>query len=167
MMKQARLDHEAMKETFDLHDMIVLGIYNEAGIFNVQTVERILAVTEEIKNIEGVLYEDIMAIGEVDDIASEENIIRVYPLAELVENGNEEAAHRVKERIDANPIFKNKLASLDGMLIGIYVPIVEKSMSYTISKQIEAIADSHLENEHYYLAGLPLAEDTFGFEMFK
>ncbi len=92
MMKQARLDHEAMKETFDLHDMIVLGIYNEAGIFNVQTVERILAVTEEIKNIEGVLYEDIMAIGEVDDIASEENIIRVYPLAELVENGNEEAA---------------------------------------------------------------------------
>ncbi len=165
--EQVRLDHEAMKETFDLHDMIVLGIYNETGIFNVQTVERILAITEEIKTIEGVLDDDIMAIGEVDDIASEENIIRVYPLAELVEDGNEESARRVKERIDANPIFRNKLASLDGLLVGIYVPIVEKSMSYSISKQIEAIAESHLENEQYYLAGLPIAEDTFGIEMFK
>jgi predicted RND superfamily exporter protein len=164
--EQVRLDHQDMKETFDLNDMIVLGIYNERGIFDAETIARILDLTEAIKDIDGVLADDILAIGEVDDIASENDMIRVYPLAELV-SGSAASIGRLKERIDSNPIFRNKLTSYDGTLAGIYVPIQEKSLSFAISQEIETLAERHLQNVEFYIAGLPVAENTFGSEMFK
>ena len=49
----------------------------------------------------------------------------------------------------------------------IYIPIGKKDQSYRISKEIERILKKELAPEQkYYLAGLPVAEDTFGHEMF-
>ena len=162
-----RLVHNEMKETFDLHDMIVVGIFREDGVYTRETLTRIVAITDEIKEIDGVLDDDVIALGEVDDISSEGDVLRVYPLREYISESTEEAGISIRDRIDANPVLRNKLASLDGKLMVIYVPVEEKNLSYTISKQIEEIAERHLEDEQYYLAGLPVAEDTFGNEMFK
>lgn len=47
------------------------------------------------------------------------------------------------------------------------VRIERKDESHRIAGQIEAILEQHLvAGQRYYLAGLPVAEDTFGFEMF-
>ncbi|HLD29961.1 MAG TPA: efflux RND transporter permease subunit, partial [bacterium] len=67
-----------------------------------------------------------------------------------------------------NPLFLEKIISRDGLGAAIYVPIEEKNMSYRISREIEAIAEKELdEGQKYYVAGLPVAEDTFGHEMFR
>ncbi|MFC1508863.1 outer membrane lipoprotein-sorting protein [Candidatus Omnitrophota bacterium] len=164
--EHVRVYHEQMKETFNLHDMLVLGVYHEKGVFTKETVESVLAITDEIKELDGVIVDDIMALGEVDDITSSDGIMRVHPLVEKLPETAEEGLD-LKFSIERNPILRNKLASLDGKLVGIYIPIENSSMSYRLSGEIEAIAAKHLDKEKYYVAGLPVAEDTFGAEMFR
>jgi len=158
--------HHEMKETFNLNDMLVLGIYDEKGVFNSTTIPKVIDITEEIKEIDGVIADDILSISEVDDITSTDNIMRVHPLVEKIPETREEGLE-LKYNIERNPILSNKLASSDGKLIGIYIPISDKQMSFRISQQIEEIAARHLVDEKYYIAGLPVAEDTFGAEMFR
>lgn len=164
--EQVRVFHDKVKETFNLHDMLVLGIYNEKGVFTRSTIERVLAVTEEIKKLDGVIVDDIMAIGEVDDITGGDGLVRVHPLIENLPETPEEGME-LKFSIERNPILRNKLASLDGKLVGIYIPIEKSSMSYRLSREIDTIAKKYLNGEDYYVAGLPVAEDTFGAEMFR
>ena len=59
-----RLVHNEMKETFDLHDMIVVGIFREDGVYTGETLTRIVAITDEIKEIDGVLDDDVIALGD-------------------------------------------------------------------------------------------------------
>ncbi len=164
--EHVRLVHDDLKETFELHDMLVVGIFKESGVFNKETIGRVIELTEEVKEIEGVIEDDIMSISEIDDIKNEGSTIRVSRLAEYEPDTDEEAAE-IRERIELNPILKNKLASDDGQLIGIYIPIEEKKFSYRISQEIDAMAGEIFEDEQYYIAGLPMAEDTFGNEMFR
>ena len=126
--EHVRLVHDDLKETFELNDMLVVGIYKEDGVFNKETISRVIELTEEVKEIEGVIEDDIMSISEIDDIRNEGNTIRVSRLAEYEPDTDEEAA-LIRERISLNPILKNKLASDDGQLIGIYIPIEEKKQS--------------------------------------
>ena len=164
--EHVRVYHEEMKETFNLNDMLVLGVFDEQGVFNKETIPAILAITEEIKELEGVIVDDIMAIGEVDDITSDGGTMRIHPLVEKLPETPEEGME-LKFSIERNPILRNKLASLDGKLMGIYIPISDNSMSYRLAGEIEEIAARHLNGEDYYVAGLPVAEDTFGAEMFR
>lgn len=164
--EQVRLVHAEMKETFDLHDMLVLGIYSNKGVFNKETIPHVIAITDAIKELDGVLVDDIMAISEVDNITSTGGTIRVHPLVESIPASWEEGM-ALKYNIDRNPILSNKLASLDGKLVGIYIPIEDNSLSFRLSQEIKAIAERHLGKEQYYIAGLPVAKDTFGVQMFR
>lgn len=164
--EHVRQFHHQMKETFNLHDMLVLGIYHEKGVFNPATISRVMKITEEIKGLEGVLVDDILALSEVDDISNTGSSIRVHPLVEKLPETQMEA-QELKFNIERNPILANKLASLDGKLVGIYVPIENKSESYMLSQELKEIAGKNLVDEKYYVAGLPVAEDTFGVQMFR
>ena len=164
--EHVRVYHEYMKEEFNLNDMLVVGIYNDKGVFTPETIASVLAITDEIKELDGVIVDDILALGEVDDITSDDGVIRVHPLVETIPENRREGLE-LKFNIERNPILNNKLASPDGKLIGIYVPIEDNSLSYTLSRQIKEIAESRLKGADFYIAGLPVAEDTFGAEMFR
>jgi hypothetical protein len=65
-------------------------------------------------------------------------------------------------------MFREKLVSLDGTGAAFYVPIERKDQSHRIAQAIEAVLARELSDEQRaYIAGLPVAEDTFGFEMFR
>ena len=72
----------------------------------------------------------------------------------------------IREAVLGNPIFADKLSSQDGTAAALYVPIVSKDESHRISEQIEAVLQRELDGQRYHIAGLPVAEDTFGVEMF-
>ncbi len=48
-----------------------------------------------------------------------------------------------------------------------FIPIEAKNMSHRIAGEIQEIVDRHSTGEKYFIAGLPVAEDSFGAEMFK
>ena len=112
---------------------------------------------------------DIFSISTLDDIilnSSGELLLR--PLMPSPPKTQAEA-DALLQTIEHNPLFHGRLAAEDGSLIGIYIPLNpgKKDRSYYLSQQIHTIAKKYLgPNEEYYIAGLPVAETTFGNEMF-
>ena len=158
-------DHE-VKEEFSLYDFIAVGVVDESGAFNQHLLSNIYKIMEEVAEIDGVIADDIMAPSMVDDIKQTDGILTVKTLMEEPPE-NEEQAQYILSRIKENPILRGKLASDDGKAIAMFIPIEAKNMSYRIAGEIQEIIDRHSTGEKYFIAGLPVAEDSFGAEMFK
>jgi predicted RND superfamily exporter protein len=163
----ARVFDHQVKDEFSIYDFIAVGVVAEDGAFNKNLLTNIYNIIEEVEDIDGVIAEDILAPSTVDDIRQgEDGILRVSTLLED-EPKSDEKAQYILSRIKDNPIFRGKLASDDGKAIALFIPIEAKNMSHRIAGEIQEIVDKHSDGEEYFIAGLPVAEDSFGAEMFK
>ena len=163
-----RVHHARVEEDFGLHDYIVVGIVrdDETGVFRPATLERTQRLTDAILQIDGVVADQLIAPSEVDDISTTgDGMLRVASLMETPPETDEEA-RAVLDRIRANPILRGKLAADDGRSLALFVPIETKDMAHEIAREIRVAIDEIGGDEEYHLAGIPLAEDTFGTEMF-
>jgi uncharacterized protein len=162
-----RVYYQTVRKDFGIYDLIVLGIEDPEGIFRPDSLAVVSAITEEILKVPGVVYEDVVSLTTTDDVSFEEGFLRVHPILESVPR-DEAGARAIQEAVLSNPLFSEKLASADGRSTAVYIPIASKKESYRISREIEAIALRNLgKGQRLYLAGLPMAEDTFGYAMFQ
>ena len=66
-----RIFHNEAKEEFALHDLIVVGVVNEAepeGVFNPESLARIHELNERLKSIDGVIARDVLGPSTMDNI---------------------------------------------------------------------------------------------------
>ena len=161
-----RLFHSATKEDFALYDFIAVGVVAEPTAFTADMLNRIYNITTEIEEIEGVIVEDIMAPSTVDDIRQGSGgALVIEPLMED-EIGTDTDAQNIYRRIMDNPMLRGKLASDDGKAIALFIPIESKDVSHRVAAEIQEITDRLGGGATFHIAGLPLAEDSFGAEMF-
>lgn len=161
-----RVFYDKVKKEFGINDLLVVGIVDGKGIFNSDTLTRIAGITDEILKIKGVIIEDVVSLRTSDNVTSEGGTLVVKRFMEMVPTDSNEI-DKLKKDLYGNPFFVDKVISEDGKATAIYIPIDKKDQSYRISKEIEKILKSELApNQKYYIAGLPVAEDTFGHEMF-
>lgn len=161
-----RLFHSATKEMFNLSDFIAVGVVAEDGAFKADILNRIYNITSEIEDLDGVNVDDIMALSTVDDIKQGAGgALVIEPLMDDEIETDEEAQY-IYERIMDNPLLRGKLASEDGKVVAIFVPLESKDVSHAVATQIEEITNKIGGDVDYHIAGLPLAEDSFGAEMF-
>jgi predicted RND superfamily exporter protein/outer membrane lipoprotein-sorting protein len=166
----ARVFHNHVKEDFTLWDMIVVGVVNEhhsEGIFNQTTLTRVHDLTREIQKIDGVIRHDLMSLSTVDNISQDgPGVVRFeWMMAEAPKS--EEEALAIKEAAKRLPTIDGTIVSEDNRAVGIYVPIKDKNESHRIATEIEEIIAGYTGDEQYFITGLPVAEDTFGVEMFR
>jgi hypothetical protein len=165
-----RIFHDGIKKEFSLYDFIVLGIVNEKdrdGVFNTDTLSKVYKITKEIENIDGVIAPDIIAPSKKDNITQAGlGTVKFEWLMPRPPETRDEALF-IRDEAKDNPMFDGTLVSEDGKALCIYVPIERKDLSYKISQEIFGIVDILKGDEKYYITGLPVAEDTFGFEMFR
>ena len=167
----ARVFHDETKEEFSLHDLIVVGVVNESepeGVFNPASLERIHELNEHVKTIDGVIARDVLGPSTMDNIEQAgPGTIRFEWLMEEPPKTPEEAL-AIKEAALRLPMLRGTVVSEDGKSVALYVPIENKRESHRISEDIEAFIAGLGENtDEFYITGLPVAEDTFGVEMFK
>ncbi len=162
-----RVFYDGVKEEFGIHDLIVLGITDENGIFSPKTLGKIERIVSQIVKTKGVIIEDLISFTTTDNVKADGEFLQIKRIMGKVPDTQMEVA-RLKRDIYNNPLFVEKIISGDGKGVAIYIPVQKKDMSYRISKEIEKIVEEELDGtQKYYLAGLPVAEDTFGHEMFK
>lgn len=161
-----RLFHQMTKDNFNLYDFIAVGIVSDGDVFTTDNLNRVYKITEEILDIDGVIADDVMAPSTVDDIKQGPGGgLVIEPLmGDLIET--DEEARYMHSRILESPILRGKLASDDGHAIALFIPLESKDVSYQVSEEIKAITAKHGGNVDYHIAGLPLAENSFGEEMF-
>ncbi len=190
-----RATHNMLKEKYEMSDILVLGIINEKhpeGVFNKSSLTKIHELSEfiytlqeieeetettppaeensldkeKIKKYKGVIKRDVMAPSNVDHIEPVAPGTLKFDWLMATPPADEKEALLVKEKLLSNEMFKNTLVSEDGKAICLYIPITSKDLTYEISTKLQDKVSEYEGDEQYHITGLPVAEDTFGIEMF-
>ncbi|WP_223669821.1 MMPL family transporter [Kangiella shandongensis] len=162
----ARVFHNKVKERFNLYDAIVVGAVTEQGVYNPQSLQAIHQLSEGIARIEGVVVPDMMALSTVDNISQEgPGTIRFEWMMKQPPQSEQEA-ETIAQQVQRLPLLQETLVSGDDKATAIYVPIEDKDESYRISQEIQTLIDKLDSSDAYHITGLPVAEDTFGYQMF-
>ena len=162
-----RVWNDEVEKTFGLYeDMIALGIVNDKGILNQDTLGKIQRITDEILKIKGVSARDVSSFTTIDNVTVEGETLKVAPLMTAVPKTDKDL-EILKKMLFENPLFINRIISKDGKTTAIYVPLEKGANGKEIADRIREIVKKEKGDEKYYVAGDPVARDTFGAEMFK
>ena len=160
-----RVFHQQVKSDFGIDELIVLGIVREEGIFHTDSLEKIKKLTDEIIKIKGVISDDVMSLTVTNNVVAGGGTLNVRPPMLDVPRTDGDL-EKLKIEVLDNPLFKDRLVSSDGKGAAIYIPIESKDIAHDVGEKIKEIYSKQQGPENYYMAGLPIAEDTFGNEMF-
>ncbi len=165
-----RVFHDKMKKLMSIHDIVVLGVVNEEnpnGVFNVKSLKNIYELTQYAKKLDGVIEVDLIAPSTVDNIEQGGLGVVKFEWLMPVPPKTEKEAISIRDKAKRIPFLYGTLVSEDGKAICLYIPIRSKNLSYEIYSQLLKKIDTLRGSDKYYITGLPVAEDTFGVEMFK
>ncbi|PVZ66425.1 RND transporter [Pelagibaculum spongiae] len=163
--QQDRVFHRQVKQDFELYDSLVVGLVSETTIYQPETLARLKTLTDQIKQIEGVVPQQVLSFSTVDNIRQESGAIRFEWLMPQAPK-SEQQASKIAISVAKLPMLKDTLGSGNGQAAAIYVPILDKHLSYDISQKIRALSEKPIAGIDLHITGLPVAEDTFGIEMF-
>ena len=162
-----RVLNAEVEKAFGLYeDMLVVGVVNEAGVFNIETLQRIKRITSAVSALKGVASRDVTGFTTVTLVSSEAGTLKVAPLMDKAPESEAEAAS-LRKAVQANPLFLERLISRDGKATAIYIPLEKDANAKEIADEIREITGREKGTERYYVAGDPVARDTFGGEMFS
>ncbi|MBZ0097024.1 MAG: MMPL family transporter [Sulfuricella sp.] len=162
-----RVWNNEVDKTFALYeDTIVVGVENSAGVLNRETLGRIARVTDEILKLEGVASRDVNGFTTITNVTAEAGTLKVGPLMPGAPQSQAEV-EALRGALFGNPLLVDRVISKDGKTTAIYVPLEKGANGAVIADKIRAIVAGEKGAERYYVAGDPVARDTFGAEMFK
>jgi len=72
----------------------------------------------------------------------------------------------VRDKSLSNPLLKGTVVSEDGKMVCLYLPLTSKDLSHRVYQELRKKIATFKGDEQYHITGLPVAEDTFGYEMF-
>jgi len=161
-----RVFHNQVKQRFALHDAIVVGMVAETTVFSPRELSALHALSAGVRDLEGVIEVDLMSLAEADNVRQDgpgairfEWLMR-QPPTDLA------AATAVQDAVARLPLLQDTLASSDGRAAALYVPIEDKNQSHRIAGEIRGLIAQLDSASQFHITGLPVAEDTFGYEMF-
>lgn len=162
-----RVWNDAVDKSFALYeDTIVVGVQNDAGVLNRETLGRIARITDEILKLDGVASRDVNGFTTITNITAEAGTLKVGPLMPGAPQ-SETGVEALRAALSDNPLLLDRVISRDGKTTAIYVPLEKGANGAVIASQIRAIVAQEQGPERYHIAGDPVARDTFGAEMFK
>lgn len=177
-----RIYNQEMKTEFSLSDIVVVGITNTQnpnGVFNTKTLANIYQIAQFSLGLQwpdeknpgktaGVIAVDLLAPSTVDNIEQGGQGAVNFSWLMPEPPKTEAQATLIRDRALKIPFLNGTLVSEDGQALALYLPITSKNVSYQVREQLLAkIADLTEAEEQYFITGLPVAQDTFGVEMFK
>jgi len=116
--------------------------------------------------LRGVIPNDVIGPSNVDSIEPRNGAI-VFSWLMPAPPQTQAEADAVRRKAQRIPFLNGTMVSEDGRAIAIYLPITEKDLSYNIYRALQKkIAELGEGPEEFHITGLPVAEDTFGVEMF-
>ncbi len=173
-----RVFHDQMKQEFSLNDYVVLGVVNEQnpdGVFNIETLTRIHELTEFVRDMHNeddpekrVVTRNLISPGTVDAIEQAGlGQVRFDWLMKTPPVNNQEVV-RIRDLAMNNPLLKGTLVSEDMKAMGIYIPVSQKDFASEVRNRLLEKIEKYdsSKGDKFYITGLPVAEDTFGEEMF-
>ncbi|MBW7991361.1 MAG: MMPL family transporter [Planctomycetes bacterium] len=175
-----RIFHNQTKKQFALSDIVVVGIVNNKdpnGVFNTSSLAKVYELTEFAKTLRwpseedpneqiGVIEVDLLALSTVDHIGQGGPGVVTFEWLMKKPPATDAEAMEIRNKAMSNPLLKGTLISEDGKAVCLYLPLTSKHLSYQIYSKLKEKVAEFEGSEEYHITGLPVAEDTFGVEMF-
>ncbi len=175
-----RVFHNQTKKQFTLNDIVVVGIVNNKdpnGVFNPSSLARVYELTEFARTLRwpdkedpneqiGVIEVDLLAPSTVDHIGQGGPGVVTFEWLMNKPPATDAEALEIRNKAMSNPLLKGTLISEDGKAICLYLPLTSKDLSYRVYSELKEKIATLKGDERYHITGLPVAEDTFGVEMF-
>jgi predicted RND superfamily exporter protein len=175
-----RVFHNQTKKDFALSDIVVVGIVNNKdpnGVFNPRSLARIYELTEFAKTLRwqdkddpnheaGVIEIDLLAPSTVDHIGQGGPGVVTFEWLMSKPPATQAEALVIRDKAMSNPMLNGTVVSEDGKAICLYLPLTSKHLSHEVYKKLTKKIETFTGDEQYHITGLPVAEDTFGVEMF-
>jgi hydrophobe/amphiphile efflux-3 (HAE3) family protein len=159
--------NDQVEREFELHaDNLVVGIVNEGGVVNRETLSHIAELTRQIQKIPGVVVRDVTSFTTIDNVAVEGGGLTVRPLLGEVPT-SDKGLEGLRTTLLENPLLLNRIISGDTKATAIYVPLDPSANGREIAERIRQMLPKGSPGDQYFLAGDPIARDTFGYEMFQ
>ena len=151
---EVRVRNAELRDAFGAHEMLVVGVVDLDGVATPPVVRAVEALRDQIETFDGVVADEVVSLS----------------TAALAPPNLEppEAVDQLIADVKAHPLLAGHVLSEDESTAAIFVPLTDKSYASTVAELTEqAIADSAvLAPRETYVAGLPLAEQAFGNQMF-
>jgi uncharacterized protein len=165
---QARVQNDEIKDRFFLHDIVGVAIEPRTSgeRVTVDDLHRAHELVQILERMDGVVSYDILSFYTSDDIRGELGTLDVDRLLGSPPT-DPEVVDRLMDRLADHPVLRGVLAGHEGVGLAIFVPIRDKSYAYSVRRDVLAYWETLGEDAGtLHVAGLPVAEETFGVEMF-
>ena len=148
-----RVLNEEIRSAFGTRDMIVVGLFSDESLVTASDLGA------------AVVFHD--AVTAVDGVA-EETMISVRTAIPGAGPDSDSAAATIAEQIAADPLLAGNVLSVDGDTFAFFVPLDDKSDAVPVSDEVDRLLDEspQLAALERHVAGLPLAQEAFGDQMF-
>jgi predicted RND superfamily exporter protein len=148
-----RVLNRSMRDDFGTREMLMLGIVDSEGTLSAETLSASARLIDDIKALDGTVPDGVVSFASTGVVPSE-------PMSAA-------DADVVVGAVEANPLLAGRVISSDGTALAVFIPLESKDAANGAASAIDGLVEEHgLESGEYYLAGLPLAEEAFGRDMF-
>lgn len=175
-----RVFHNDMKSVFSLNEIVVVGVVNDKhpeGVFNAASLKRVYELTEYAKTLRGeaigvddpqagVVAIDIIAPSTVDNIEQGGMGEVKFEWLMPAPPATDEEAIAVREKAAKIPFLQGTMVAESGKALALYLPLTSKDLSYRVYSRLLKKIDELGGDDEWHITGLPVANDTFGVEMF-
>lgn len=147
--------NERLESIFGEKDLILIGIESD-NIFTIPTIQKIADISEELKNVDGVIVDEITSLSTINNIQGQDWGLEVGALMKTVPTDENELA-QIKQQLKSNKLINGRIISKDGTFTAI-IANVENYDQGTVFDQVNAIVEKYSGPEKFYLAGSPIQQ---------
>lgn len=149
-----RVRNAELRDDFGTGDLIVVGVVDDDGVLTPEVFTAVAELTGEIQRLDGV---------DATGVTSADTVVDFPDTAFTADDVSATAS-----ALEADPLLANRIVSPDGTAIGIVVPLESEDAAGDVADAVKRLAaeDPALSDADVLVAGLPLAEDEFGRDMF-
>lgn len=150
---------EEAEQRFGIRDGILIAIEHSDSIFNPESLGKIAAIGDALREIPELSGVRIQSLHTGDNIVGSDEGLEVKPFYTDPPATGEEA-FRIGELVRANPMVNGRLISADGTSALIVAELPDSGFSQELYRQVTDIASSFEGPEKVYVAGRPIVEGT-------
>jgi uncharacterized protein len=165
---EARVTNNEIKDAFFLYDVVAIAIEpSEDNItLTPDKLDLVYKLLDVIRKQDGVVEQDILGFYTTDDITGIHGGIHVDRLLRTPP-GEPAQIEQLKVRLADHPVLDGLIFNETSGAIALLVPVENKSYSYTLRRAVESFWDEQPEESgKIHITGIPVAEESFGVEMF-
>ncbi len=150
---EVRVLNAEIRDQFGTGDMIVIGIFANDDMVTVDRFGAAIAFHDRLSEVDGV---------------DEATLISVRTAVNGEPPASDAEADALAEHITLDPLLSGNVLSEDGDTLAFFVPLDDKSDAQAVRDAANDILDGtpELANFERHIAGLPLAQEAFGTQMF-